>query len=105
MKWYQDYNFIFTQFDRGAGLMDETQFYFRSDPLSEDHMIGYLPQYDKPYWVGGCDVPDGCEFNTAKEMFEASIFDGRSLKERRDDVVIVNIGGISVYDVKKSWFE
>ena len=44
-------------------------------------------------------------FKTAKEMFEANIFDGRSLKERWDDVVIVNIGGISVHDVKKSWFE
>ena len=105
MKWYQNYDFIFTQFDRGAELMDETQFYFRSDPLSEDHIIGYLPQYNKPYWVGGCDIPDGCEFKTAKEMFEANIFDGRSLKERWDDVVIVNICGISVHDVKKSWFE
>ena len=68
--------------------------FFSSDPLSEDHMIGYLPQYDKPYWVGDCDIPDGCEFKTAKEMFEANIFDGRSLKERWDDVVLVNIGGI-----------
>ena len=39
MKWYQYYDFIFTLFDRGEELVDETQFYFRSDPLSEDHCV------------------------------------------------------------------
>ena len=105
MEWYQDYDFIFSLFDKGDERVDETSFYFRSEAPSRDHFVGYLPQYDKPYWVGYCDIPNGCEFKTAKELFEAKIFDGKSLKDRWDEVVIVNIGGISVFDWKKSWFE
>ena len=104
MKLYQDYDFMLKAFEKGNVQLDETSFYFRSDS-SKDSMIGYLPQYDKPYWVGCCDIPDGCEFETAQEMFETKIFDGKSLKDRWDEVIIINIGGISVLDWKKSWLE
>lgn len=62
----------------------------------------FLPQ---PYWAGYCDVPDGCEFKTAQELFEAKIYDGKSIKDRWSELVIINFGGISVYDWKESWFD
>ena len=105
MKWYQDYDFILAQFAKGDERIDETTFYFRSDPKKVEHYIGYLSQYEKPYWAGYCDIEDGCEFKTAKELFEAKIYDGQSIKERWNELVFINIGGISVEDWDKSWFD
>lgn len=59
----------------------------------------------KPYWAGYCDIEDGCEFKTAKELFEAKIYDKRSIKDRWDELVLINIGGISADDWEKSWFD
>lgn len=78
-------------------------FYFRSDPEEGEHYIGCLSQYEKPYWAGYCDIPDGCEFETAKELFEANIYDGKSIKDRWAELVLVSIGGINVDDWEKSW--
>ncbi|MBR1374656.1 MAG: hypothetical protein IJ566_01050 [Cardiobacteriaceae bacterium] len=105
MQWYQDYDFILKIFEQGWQV-DETSFHFLSTP-EIDHFIGYLPEMDKekPYWVGLCDIPDGTEFKTAKEMFEAKIFDGKSMKERWSELVLDNIGGFSVDDMDKSRFE
>lgn len=105
MKWYQDYDFIFAQFEKGDERVDETTFYFRSDPEEVEHYIGYLSQHEKPYWAGYCDIEDGCEFKTAKELFEARIYDKRSIKDRWDELVLINIGGISADDWEKSWFD
>lgn len=75
-------------------LVDETLFYFDDEPKNQqEHYLGCLREYDKPYWVGYCDIPDGEEFLTAKEMLEAKIFEGKSIKDRWEHVVIVNIGG------------
>ena len=52
-----------------------------------------------------CDIEDGCEFKTAKELFEAKIYDKRSIKDRWDELVLINIGGISADDWEKSWFD
>ena len=105
MKWYEDYDFMLEQFVKGDERVDETTFYFRSDPEEVEHYIGYLSQYDKPYWAGYCDVPDGCEFKTAQELFEAKIYDGQSIKERWDELVLLEIGGIRVQDWELSWFD
>lgn len=94
MKWYQDYDFVLSQFEKGDERVDETTFYFRSDPKETEHYIGYLSQYEKPYWAGYCDIEDGCEFKTAKELLEAKIYDGKSIKERWDEVVLLEFGGI-----------
>jgi hypothetical protein len=72
--------------------IDETCFYFADDPQEIDHFLGFLPQYDEPYWVGFCDIPNGCEYRTADELIEAKIFDGKSLKERWDTVRFFTIG-------------
>lgn len=103
--WYQNYDFILAQFEKGRSIVDETVFYFQSDPAEEEHYIGYLPQYEKPYWAGLCDTPGGVELETAKELFEAKIYDGMSLKQRWPELVIVSMGGVSVSEMDESWFE
>ena len=89
-------------FQIGGEFIDETEFFFADDPEETDHMIGFLPEYDKPYWCGHCDVQDGCEFSTAVELFNARIFDGKSIRERWDTFVLTNIGGLSAIDMIKS---
>lgn len=96
-----DYQRLFDLFDGRCDNIDETAFYFKNDPDEAERFIGFLPEYDKPYWVGYCDIKDGCEFKTAKELFEAPVFDGKSLKDRWDDVVLYRIGGIDVEDWEK----
>ena len=56
-----DWDFFFRQLTAGMNI-DETCFYFSDDPNEEEHYLGYLPQYDKPYWVGYCDIDGGCDF-------------------------------------------
>ena len=96
--WYQNYDLLLALFEKGDARVDETVFYFQSDLDESEHYIGYLPEYDKPYWAGYCDIKDGCEFETAKELFEAKIYDGKSIKDRWDELILVEIGGISVED-------
>ncbi len=105
MKWYENYDTIFEMFEQGYIDVDETSFYFRSDPKEQDRFIGFLPEYEKPYWVGLCDIPDGCEFATAKELFEARIYDSQSLKERWSDVVLCMMNGVDVDSVNRDWFK
>ena len=91
-----EYKKLFNLFDQKFTNINETSFVFKDDPCNIEHFIGYLPQYEMPYWVGYCDVEGGCEFKTAKELFEAPIFDGRSIKDRWDEVEIITIGAISI---------
>lgn len=76
--------------------IDETAFYFSDDPEELEHFIGYLPQYEKPYWIGLCDIENGCDFLTAEELFNAKVFDGKSLKDRWEDVILFQIGGVDI---------
>ena len=99
-----DYNTFFSLFDEKHKNIDETCFYFKNDPDEIVHYIGYLPEFASPYWIGYCDVDGGCDFKTAKELFEAPVFDGRSLKDRWDDVVFVSIAGIDFEEWKKFCF-
>ncbi len=87
---------LFKLFDEKRINIDETSFYFKDDPQKSEHFIGYLPEYEFPYWVGLCDIEGGCDFMTARELFEAPVFDGRSLKDRWEDVVLLTIGAIDV---------
>jgi len=88
-----DYDFFYAHLLLGKWI-DETGFYFADDPSEEEHFLGYLPEYDLPYWVGYCDIEDGTEFKTAEELVNAPIFDGRSLKERWPEVRIFSIWGL-----------
>lgn len=90
-----DFDYYFAQLKIGK-LVDETCFYFVDDPKETEHYIGYLPEYEKPYWSGYCDIPDGTEYKTAEELINAPIWNGKSLKERWEDVRICHIEGISL---------
>jgi hypothetical protein len=92
-----EWNFFFRQLEAGINI-DETCFYFKDDPDKNEHFLGYLPQYEKPYWVGYCDVKDGCEFENANELVDAPIFDGKSLRERWNNTVICSIEGCCLED-------
>lgn len=94
------FDYFFRQLEAGLNI-DETCFYFVDDPEEIEYYLGYLPQYDKPYWVGYCDVENGAEFATAEELVNAPIFNGRSLKSKWHDVRICGIEGISLDD----WLE
>ena len=61
-------------------------------------MLGCIRDFEKPYWIGYCDVQGGCEFESAEELLSAEVFNGKSIKERWDHVVFCNVGGISIDD-------
>ena len=94
MKWFENYDAFLELFEKHELPIDETVFHFRSTESMGSHWIGYLPEFKKPYWAGYCDVPDGCEFNSAEELFEAKIYDGRSIHDRWEEIVIDEIGMI-----------
>ncbi len=94
------FDYFFRQLEAGASI-DETCFYFTDDPEEIEHYLGYLPQYDKPYWVGYCDIENGTEFATAEELVNAPIFNGKSLKSRWNAVKICGIEGLRLDD----WFK
>lgn len=97
------YQTLFDLFDKKADNIDETSFCFKDDPCKIEHYIGYQPQYELPYWVGYCDVEGGCDFKTAKELFEAPIFDGKSIKDRWNEIEIIAIGAISIDEWKENF--
>lgn len=88
-------------FQSGHAAIDETSFFFSDDPEKEEHFIGFLPQQERPYWVGLCDIEGGCDFLSAEDLFSAKVFDGRSLHDRRKNVVLLQIGGLGVDDWMK----
>lgn len=95
-----NFDFFMRQLTAGKNI-DETCFYFCDDKNDTEHYLGYLPKYDKPYWIGYCDIEDGAEFTGAEELVNAPVFDGRSLKDRWNEVRIISIEGICLND----WLE
>ena len=90
-----DYNLFFHYLQIGK-CINETCFYFADEPEEEERYLGYIEGHEQPYWVGRCDNPNGCEFATAEELVQAPIYQGRSLKERWNQVRIVEIEALSV---------
>lgn len=90
-------DYLIQEFKAGMNI-DETCFSFESDPITEFRYIGYSENDPLPYWAGLCDLPDGRRFQTADELFEAKIYDGKSLKERWDEVIIYSINSLPLDD-------
>ena len=88
---------LFYQKLKAGDFIDETLFYFSDEP-DEDHYIGCSPKDEEPYWAGYCDVNGGCTFATADELVNAKIYDGKSIRERWDDIVITHIEGMCLKD-------
>lgn len=89
------YAYIYDLFAKGADV-DETTFYFEGETIGDHHYIGYLPEASptSPYWAGYCDLQDGFDCATADDLFNAPYYDGKTLKERWEQVYIQQIGGI-----------
>lgn len=96
-----DFDYFFKQLKAGI-CIDETCFYFIDDEKEKEHYLGFLPQYDLPYWIGYCDIPGGAEYKTAEELVNAKVFDGKSLLERWESVRICSLGGICLDDLMES---
>ena len=89
-----NWDLFFRQLTAGRNI-DETCFTFRDDPDERERYLGYIPNYEDPYWIGLCDVEDGCDFKTAEELVNAPVFDGKSLRDRWSSVIIHSIAGLS----------
>ena len=83
-------DYLIQEFKAGMNV-DETSFTFEKDNQDLLRYIGYSENDPLPYWAGLCDLPNGRRFQTADELFEAKIYDGKSLKERWDEVTIYSI--------------
>ncbi|HFI0394768.1 TPA: hypothetical protein ACGOYV_001550 [Streptococcus suis] len=90
------YDYFLQEFEAGMNI-DETAFCFESDSQDTLRYIGYS-ENEKIYWAGLSDLPDGAQFKTAKELFEAKIYDGQSLKERWNEVNIFSILSLPLED-------
>ena len=90
-------DYLIQEFRAGMNV-DETSFSFEKDNQDLIRYIGYSENEPLPYWAGLCDLPDGRRFRTADELFEAKIYDGKSLKERWDEVTIYSINSLPLDD-------
>ena len=90
-------DYLIQEFKAGMNV-DETSFSFEKDNQDFIRYIGYSENEPLPYWAGLCDLPDGRRFRTADELFEARIYDGKSLKERWDEVTIYSINSLPLDD-------
>ena len=90
-------DYLIQEFKAGMNV-DETSFSFEKDNQDFIRYIGYSENDPLPYWAGLCDLPDGRRFQTADELFEAKIYDGKSLKERWDEVTIYSIYSLPLDD-------
>jgi len=79
--------------------VNDSIIYFTDEEESRGiYFIGCIRQFDKPYWAGLCDIPGGTDFATAEELFTAKIYDGLSIKDRWDKIVVEQIGGLPIDD-------
>ena len=90
-----DFDYFYRHLEAGVSI-NETCFYFTDDADKIERYLGFIPKYDKPYWVGYCDIPDGTEFCSAEELVNAKIYNGGSLKERWGSVRITGISGVDL---------
>ena len=95
-----DWDFFFRQLEAGINI-NETCFYFDDDTEEKEHYLGYISEQEKPYWVGYCDIDGGCEFKSATELVNAPIFNGRTLRERWNKVIVCHIEGCGLDDWMK----
>lgn len=91
------FDYFLAELKKGE-IMDETYFYFTDEEGIPEHYTGCLSEYERPYWAGLCDIPNGTDFETAEELVNAKICHGKPLKERWNEVRVICMGGIPVPD-------
>lgn len=82
----------------------EMCFIFSDDKEKTEHYLGYTADWDEPYWIGCCDIKDGCGFQTAEELVKAPVFDHKSLQERWDKVQIESIDGLTLEEWRQNCY-
>ena len=100
-----DYEFFLDLLKTNGSWLDETCFYFVDDPEETERWLGCILSREKPYWIGGCDIPGGAEYLTAEELVHAPIFNGKSLWERWSQMRIFGAMGLSLEDWYKVYLE
>ncbi len=88
------FEFFYKQLKKGMNI-NEICFCFKDDEVTE-YYLGYISRNEKPYWVGQCDIKDGCEFYSAEELINAKIYNGQSLLECWDNIIFLSIEGVQV---------
>ena len=88
------FEFFYNQLKYGMNI-NETCFCLKDDEVTE-YYLGYIAGKKKPYWVGLCDIKEGCEFYTVDELINAKIYNGKSLLECWDNIRILSIEGVPV---------
>lgn len=79
--------------------MYENNFYIDGIDKYDDCWIGFNDQFEEPYWFG--ITPDGnnaYEYNTADEILNAKVFDGKSMYELWDKVYFYSINGVDTLE-------
>ncbi len=92
-----DFNYFMRQIESVMNV-NEICFYFDDDPKEEEHYLGCHSEDICSYWVGYCDIEGGADFETVEELVNAPIFNGKSLKERWENVRICSIEGLPLDD-------
>ena len=97
MIWKVNFDFYMKYLIEGTYIND-TCFFFDDDISETEHYIGCVLEHSKVYWSGYCDIPDGTDYKTAEELINAPIQNGKSLKERWNEVRICSIDYLSFED-------
>jgi hypothetical protein len=71
--------------------IESTKFYFSDDPYKRIHTIGYDSNLEKPYHARYFDEEDIHYFSTAKELFNAPVYENESIKDRWKNLIIIRI--------------
>lgn len=82
----------------------EMCFIFSDDEKKTEHYLGYTADWDEPYWIGYCDIKDGCGFQAVEELVRAPVFDHKSLQERWDKVQIESIDGLTLEEWRQNCY-
>ena len=73
---------------------NEDCFIGSTNQIFYDSNLNPLSHGETRYWAGaGCDVPKGAEFLSAQDLFEASIYGGKSILDRWDEITWHEIDG------------
>ncbi|HFI0796425.1 TPA: hypothetical protein ACGO8I_002131 [Streptococcus suis] len=91
------YDYFLQEFE--AGMMPgEINFSFETDEEKELCSFGYSKEAEQPYWIRENKQTDEKSFISSALLFSCPLFDGKSLRERWDEVVIYSIAGQSLND-------
>ena len=84
--------------------IDGTAFYFDDEP-EKTYYICCDHYYNKPYRITLWDAEVSDKYQTASELLYADVFNGRSLKDRYEHIVIEEIDGVPLEHFALSYYK